>query len=144
MEATQECYMLSLKNPGSNTPQNNNCTSHLANHSSKTNKTYRALLEKQGRSHVTFTYRLQHIDAPVLADQPKSYIHQLCADTGCSLEDLSGVMDDRDRWQKEVRKHHHISVTWRWWDCYIYCCTANTIKNNTIKERKERFKLITA
>ena len=25
-----------------------------------------------------------------------NYIHELCADSGCSLEDLPGVMDDRN------------------------------------------------
>ena len=28
----------------------------------------------------------------------RTYIQQLCADTGCSLEDLPGVMNNRDRW----------------------------------------------
>ena len=28
-----------------------------------------------------------------------TYVHQLCADPGCSLEDLPGAMDDRDRWR---------------------------------------------
>ena len=31
-------------------------------------------------------------------------IRQLCADTGCNLEDLPGAMDDRDGWRKRVRK----------------------------------------
>ena len=31
-------------------------------------------------------------------------IHQLCADTGCSLEDLPGAMDDRDWLQERVRQ----------------------------------------
>ncbi len=33
-----------------------------------------------------------------------TYLHQLCADTGCSLEDLPGAMDDRDRWRERERK----------------------------------------
>ena len=28
----------------------------------------------------------------------RTYIQQICADTGYSLEDLLGVMDDRDGW----------------------------------------------
>ena len=31
------------------------------------------------------------------------YLHQLCADTGCSLEDLSGEMDDRDGWKESEK-----------------------------------------
>ena len=44
----------------------------------------------------------------------RSYIQQLCADTGYSLEDLSGVMDDRDGWRERVREIHASSTTW-WW-----------------------------
>ena len=29
---------------------------------------------------------------------------QLCADTGCSLEDLPGAMNDREGWQERVRE----------------------------------------
>ena len=28
----------------------------------------------------------------------RTYIQQVCADTGCSLEDLPGVMDNTDGW----------------------------------------------
>ena len=34
--------------------------------------------------------------------QAKIYFYQLCGDTGCSLEDLPGVMGDRDRWRDPV------------------------------------------
>ena len=37
-------------------------------------------------------------------------IQQLCADKGCSLEDLPGAMDDRDRWQERVREIHASST----------------------------------
>ena len=29
-----------------------------------------------------------------------TYIHLLCTDTGCSLENLPGAMDDRNRWRE--------------------------------------------
>ena len=29
-----------------------------------------------------------------------SYIHQLCADIGCHLDDLQKAMNDRDRWEE--------------------------------------------
>ena len=32
----------------------------------------------------------------------RTYIQQLCADTGYSLEDLPGAMDDRDGWLKSA------------------------------------------
>ena len=34
----------------------------------------------------------------------RTYILQLYADTGCSLEDLPGAMDDRGRWREKVRE----------------------------------------
>ena len=33
----------------------------------------------------------------------RTNIQQLCANTGCSPEDLSEAMDDRERWQERVR-----------------------------------------
>ena len=45
----------------------------------------------------------------------RNYIQQLCADTGYSLEDLPGAMDDRDGWWERVREIYASSVTWWWW-----------------------------
>ena len=45
----------------------------------------------------------------------RTYIQQLCADTGCSLEELLGAMDNRDRWQERVRENCADSATWWWW-----------------------------
>ena len=42
----------------------------------------------------------------------RTYIQQLCADAGCSLQDLPGAMDDRDGWVREIRTG---SVRWWWW-----------------------------
>ena len=36
--------------------------------------------------------------------QARIYIQQLCADTGCRLEELLGAMDDRDGCRERVRK----------------------------------------
>ena len=33
----------------------------------------------------------------------RTYIQQLCEDTGCSLEDLPGAMNDREKWREKVR-----------------------------------------
>ena len=33
----------------------------------------------------------------------RTYIQQLCADTGCSLEDLTEPTDNRERWRKWVK-----------------------------------------
>ena len=38
-------------------------------------------------------------------------MYNSCADTGCSLEDLPGAMDNRDRWQERVKEIHAGGVT---------------------------------
>ena len=45
----------------------------------------------------------------------RTYIQHLCIDTGCSIEDLQGAMDDRDGWRERVREISAGSVTWWWW-----------------------------
>ena len=42
----------------------------------------------------------------------QTYIQQLCADTGCSPEDLPKAMDDREVWREGVRNIHADSATW--------------------------------
>ena len=53
----------------------------------------------------------------------RTYIQQLCADTGCSLEDLPEAMDDRERWQERVREIRADGTTWWWWYIYIHTHT---------------------
>ena len=45
----------------------------------------------------------------------RTYIQQLCEDTGCSPEDLPEVMNDREKWWERVRDIHATSTTWWWW-----------------------------
>ena len=47
--------------------------------------------------------------------QASTYIQQLCADTGYSLEDLSESMDDREGWRESVRVTCDDGTTGRWW-----------------------------
>ena len=49
----------------------------------------------------------------------RTYIQLLCADTGYSLEDLTGAMDDRDRWRERVREVCAGGTTW-WWSITPY------------------------
>ena len=44
----------------------------------------------------------------------RTYIQQLCEDTGCSPEDLPEAMDDREEWQERVRDIR-VDGTTRWW-----------------------------
>ena len=47
-------------------------------------------------------------------------LHHLCADTGCSLENVPGVMDERDGWRERVLELYAVWMTW-WWG-YICVC----------------------
>ena len=42
----------------------------------------------------------------------RTYIQQLCADTGCCLEDLPEAMDDRERWWERFRDICAAGATW--------------------------------
>ena len=82
-------------------------TFHFKNHPSK-RKTCETLLEK---NEVKFfngptTHGHASVDQTII-----TYLHQLCASTGCSLEDLLGAMDDRVRWRERVREMCAASTT---------------------------------
>ena len=50
----------------------------------------------------------------------RTYIQQLCEDTGCNPEDLPEAMNDREKWRERVRDIRAGGTTWWWW-WYIYC-----------------------
>ena len=71
----------------------------------------------------------------------RNYIQQLCADTGCSLEDLPGAMDDREGWREMVKDIHADGATWWWWwwiilskrlNCSIWPIDGTVTGTNTI------------
>ena len=45
----------------------------------------------------------------------RTYIQQLCEDTGCNPEDLPEAMNDRKRWRETVRDIRAGGATWWWW-----------------------------
>ena len=45
----------------------------------------------------------------------RTYIQQLCEDTGCCPEDLPRAMNDREEWRERVRDIRATSATWWWW-----------------------------
>ena len=45
----------------------------------------------------------------------RTYIQQLCEDTGCNLEDLPEAMNDREKWRERVRDIRAGGATWWWW-----------------------------
>ena len=44
----------------------------------------------------------------------RTYIQQLCEDTGWSPEDLPEAMNDREKWRERIRDIHAGGTTW-WW-----------------------------
>ena len=50
----------------------------------------------------------------------RTYIQQLCEDTGCCPEDLPRVMNDREEWRERVRDIRATSAIWWWWYIFIY------------------------
>ena len=45
----------------------------------------------------------------------RTYIQQLCEDTGCGPEDLPEAMNDREKWRERVRDIRAGGTTWWWW-----------------------------
>ena len=73
--------------------------------------TYEALLKKLEQTHKQSFPTHVHTNVSRVA---KTNIHQLCVDTGCQLEDLPRVMDDRERYRERAKWIHATSMTW-WW-----------------------------
>ena len=85
------------------TPTIRTLAPHHENYTSQTNQTRETLLEKQGRANkrctpVDPTYGCARVGRPA-----RTYIQQLCEDTGCNPEDLPEAMNDREKWRERVR-----------------------------------------
>ena len=61
----------------------------------------------------------------------RTYIQQLCEDTGCCPEDLPRAMNDREEWRERVRDIRATSAIWWWWwyACLIWwvCARPNAV-----------------
>ena len=55
----------------------------------------------------------------------RTYIQQLCEDTGCCPEDLA--MNDREEWRERARDIRATSATWWWWWWSVLKLTLNLI-----------------
>ena len=71
----------------------------------------------------------------------RTYIQQLCEDTGCCPEDLPRAMNDREEWRERVRDIRAASTIWWWWwwCCYLQYNSSSLIKKNQ-QRKKERKK----
>ena len=50
----------------------------------------------------------------------RTYIQQLCEDTGCSPKDLPEAMNDQEKWRERVRDIRASITTWWWWLLYTW------------------------
>ena len=67
-------------------------------------------LEKSDVLQWTPSYRRPSVGLPA-----RTYLQQLCTDTGCGLKDLPETMDYRDEWRKRVREIRASGTSWWWW-----------------------------
>ena len=95
--------------PGGNTPQNSSCTAtyHPSRKLSKLGHCWRS---KDKHISDILLWTPSHRRAKV-GRPSRIYIQQLCADTGCILEDIPEAMDDRDGWRERVREIRVRSAT---------------------------------
>ena len=61
----------------------------------------------------------------------RTYIQQLCEDTGCNPEDLPEAMNDREKWRERVRDIHAGGATWWWW--WWWKRDISTLKRGSLK-----------
>ena len=61
----------------------------------------------------------------------RTYIQQLCEDTGCCPEDLPRAMNDREEWRERVRDIRATSAIWWWW-WWWWWFLSNTNNSHTI------------
>ena len=57
----------------------------------------------------------------------RTYIQQLCEDTGCNPEDLPEAMNDREKWRETVRDIRAGGATWWWWWVLLKCTQYNDV-----------------
>ena len=101
--------MQSWTSPAGNTPQDTNCTA--------TWRTRHAGLCWRSRDELIRDLLLwTPTHGRAKAGRPaRTYIQQLCEDTGCCPEDLPRAMNDREEWRERVRDIRATSVIWWWW-----------------------------
>ena len=65
----------------------------------------------------------------------RTYIQQLCEDSGCSPEDLPEVMKDREGWRKRVRDIRADGTTRWWWYANKTVLDSNTWNDLTVSKQ---------
>ena len=62
----------------------------------------------------------------------RTYLQQLCTDTGCSMEDLPRTMDNWGKWWERVKEIYASLIPWWWWHRY------NILPNNSATDVIEK------
>ena len=57
----------------------------------------------------------------------RTYIQQLCEDTGCSPDDLPEVTTDKEKWRERFRDIRASGTTRWWWAIYVFNILSITI-----------------
>ena len=123
MAITQECCVQSSTSPGSNTPQDTNCTA-ICPLSRK--------LFKLGEPDMQDIAGEAEIIIRDVLIYPSGYIQQLCEDTGCCPEDLPRAMNDREEWRERVRDIRAASTIWWWWWPFLLSAIQEKDKNKNL------------
>ena len=77
----------------------------------------------------TPTYGCARVGRPA-----RTYIQQLCEDTGFNPEDLPEAMNDREKWRERVKDIRAGGVTWWWW-WYIYMYIKSSSSSSSSSHR---------
>ena len=97
MWTTQECWELFWRNPESNIPRHVRQFTHQRWEVRRTAGHYKRSKDEL----ISDLLLLTPTQGCVSVGWPaRTYLHLLCADTGCSLKELHGAMDDRDGWRE--------------------------------------------
>ena len=117
MATTQECCEQYWTSPGGNTPQSSSCTATYLPSQKLSKLDEPDMQDTAGEAGMSscdvLLWTPSHGRAK--AGWPaRTYIQQLCEDTGCSPEDLPEAMDDKEEWRERVRDIRAGGTT-RWW-----------------------------
>ena len=66
----------------------------------------------------------------------RTYIQQLCEDTGCNPEDLPEAMNDGEKWREMVRDIRASGTTWWWSLIIITVFKKSNLKATTTTQKK--------
>ena len=120
MAITQKCCEQYWTSSRGNTPQDTNYTatclpSRKLSKLDEPDMQY-TVGETGTSSQVMYSYGPPPPDGRAKAGRPaRTYIQQLCEDTGCSSEDLLEVMNDWEKWRERVRDIRASGTIWWWW-----------------------------